>query len=160
MKNNTIEIIEYDKKYKDEYIDLNMKWLLEYGLLEEKDEIIIQNVEREILNKNGKVYLLKKDEKIIGTVALKSSSSDTVEILKLAVDKNFKGLGLGSKLMEKAIKESYELGYKNIVLYTNSKLKAAIGLYEKLGFKKVALDDSHYEEVDIKMVYEVEKFLK
>lgn len=154
MKNNTVEIIEYDRKYKDEYINLNMRWLLEYDLLEDKDEIIIQNVEREILDKNGKVYLLRKNEKIIGTVGLKPSSHDTVEILKLAVDSDFKGLGLGSKLMGKAIKESYELGYKNIVLYTNSKLKAAIGLYEKLGFKKVDLDDSHYEEVDIKMVYE------
>ncbi|WFD11331.1 GNAT family N-acetyltransferase [Tepidibacter hydrothermalis] len=160
MEDNIIEIIEYDRKYKDEYIKLNMRWLLEFDLLEEKDEVMIQNVEREILDKNGKVYLLKKDEKIIGTVALKPSSHNTVEILKLAVDSDFKGLGLGSKLMEKAIKESYELGYKNIVLYTNSKLKAAIGLYEKLGFKKIALDDSHYEEVDIKMIYEIKRTKK
>ena len=32
MKNNTVEIIEYDRKYKDEYINLNMRWLLEYDL--------------------------------------------------------------------------------------------------------------------------------
>lgn len=157
MKDNTIEIIEYDRRYRDEYINLNMKWLLKYDLLEDKDEEIIKNVEKEILGKNGKVYLLRKNKKIIGTVALKPSSDDIIEILKLAVDNDFKGLGLGTKLMKKAICESYDLGYKNIILYTNSKLKAAIGLYEKLGFKKVALDDSHYEEVDIKMVYEGKK---
>ncbi|MEJ8555221.1 GNAT family N-acetyltransferase [Tepidibacter sp. Z1-5] len=161
MENNTIEIIEYDRKYKDEYINLNMKWLLKYDLLEDKDEIIIQNVEREILDKNGKVYLLRTNkEEIIGTVGLRPISDKTVEILKLAVDSNFKGLGLGRRLMEKAIEESYNLGYKNIALYTNSKLKAAIGLYKKLGFKKVALDDSHYEEVDMKMIYEVKRIKK
>lgn len=63
MENNIIEIIEYDRKYRDEYINLNMRWLLEYDLLEDKDEIIIQNVEREILDKNGKVYLLRKMKK-------------------------------------------------------------------------------------------------
>lgn len=160
MEDNTIEIIEYDRKYKGEYINLNMRWLLEYDLLEDKDEVMIQNVEREILDKNGNVYLLRKNEKIIGTVALKPSSHDTIEILKLAVDSEFKGLGLGSKLMQTAIKKSYELGYNNIALYTNSKLKAAIGLYEKMGFKKIALDDSHYEEVDIKMIYEIKRTIE
>ncbi len=154
MKDNTIEIIEYDRKYKDAYINLNMRWLLEYDLLEEKDETIIKNVEKEILDKNGKVYLLRKNEEIIGAVGLHPLSDETVEILKLAVDSDFKGLGLGRKLMQKAIEESYNLGYKDIILYTNSKLKAAIGLYEKLGFKKIELGDSDYEEVDIKMIYE------
>ncbi|GAA0733053.1 GNAT family N-acetyltransferase [Clostridium oceanicum] len=148
-------IVEYSHKYKNDYIKLNLKWLKEHNLLEEKDEIIIENVEDEVISKGGKVYILKKEEEVVGTIGLIPNSFGSIEIIKLAVDKNHTGLGLGKKLMKKAISESYKMGFNKIILYTNSILKPAIGLYEKLGFKRVKLDDnSDYEKVDVKMVYD------
>lgn len=149
-----IEIIEYKALYKNDYIRLNLSWLKEYNLLEEKDEQIIQNLDEEVFDKGGKVFLLKtEEERIIGTIGLLPVSKKTVEIIKLAVDKKFTGKGFGRQLMEKAIKEAYDMGFLEIILYTNNILKSAIKLYEKLGFESVDLDDSGYESVDIKMIH-------
>lgn len=160
MNNNGYEIIEYESKYKKAYIDLNMKWLQEYDLLEEKDEIMISNVEEEVFDKGGKIFLLKSESDIIGTVGILPKADKTIEIIKLAVGKEYKYLGYGKLLMIKAIKESYDLGFDEIVLYTNSTLLDALKLYDKLGFVKDTLDDSGYEVVDIKMIYKGELYKK
>lgn len=155
MNNGNFKIIEYENKYKEAYINLNMDWLKEYNLLEERDEIIIRNIESEVLEKGGKIFLLKtKDDDIIGTVGLLPQSEETVEIIKLAVDKKYKGFGLGKYLMVEVIKKAHELKFNKIILYTNSKLKVAIKLYEKLGFVEYSIGENNYEEADVKMIYE------
>ena len=136
-----------------------MNWLNEYNLLEEKDEEILQNIEREVLDKGGKDFLLvTEDEKLAGTVGILPHTNDTIEIIKLSVDKEYRGFGFGKKLMIKAIDEALHLGYKEIILYTFSGLKTAISIYEKLGFIEEKLDNSGYDVVDIKMIYKGEKY--
>lgn len=155
MNNRNFEVVEYKQKYRQAYISLNMDWLKEYNLLEERDTVIIENIESEVLEKGGKIFLLKtEDDEIIGTVGLLPQSKDTVEIIKLAVDKKYKGFGLGKYLMVEILKKAHELEFKKIILYTNSKLKVAIILYKKLGFVQHSIDKNNYEEVDIKMIYE------
>lgn len=154
MYNGKFQIIEYKSKYKKEYIELNLNWLKEYNLLEEKDLTIIENINIEVLEKGGKIFLLKtEDDKIIGTVGLLPQSKDTVEIIKLAVGKKYKGLGLGKFLMVQVMEKAHELKFKKTILYTNSKLKIAIKLYKKLGFVECFMVENNYEEADIKMIY-------
>jgi ribosomal protein S18 acetylase RimI-like enzyme len=158
VNNGNFKIIEYEHKYKEAYINLNMGWLKEYNLLEERDITIIENVESEVLEKGGKIFLLKTEgDDIIGTVGLLPQSENTVEIIKLAVDKKYKGFGLGKYLMTEIIKKAYELKFNKIILYTNSKLKVAIKLYEKLGFVEYSIGENNYEEADVKMIYEGDK---
>ncbi len=157
MDKKKLELIEYKNIYKDDYISLNMNWLKKYELLEKKDISILENVEDEILKKNGKVFLLKiKDGEIIGTVGMLPQSKDVVEIIKLAVDEKYKGLGLGEYLMLELIEKIIELNYKSIILYTSSKLKAALNLYKKIGFIESPIaEENLYEEADIKMIYSI-----
>ena len=56
------------------------------------------------------------------------------EIQKLYLSDLAKGRGLGKKLMQTAEEFAAGAGYKRLYLETHSDLKAAIGLYEKLGF--------------------------
>ena len=46
-----------------------------------------------------------------------------------------------------------ENNWKEIYLYTSSKLKNSIYLYKKFGFKKTELKSSPYKRGDIKMEY-------
>jgi putative acetyltransferase len=58
-----------------------------------------------------------------------------------------RGLGIGKRLLELCQEEARKAGYKNMYLETIGKMKAAIGLYEHLGFKRIPNqmgDTGHY----------------
>ena len=62
---------------------------------------------------------------------------DCAEIQKLYLDDSAKGKGYGRELMGIAENWAREAGYKKLYLETHSNLKAAMGLYEKLGFRQI-----------------------
>jgi len=55
----------------------------------------------------------------------------------MAVSEEFQGMQIGKKLALTAIGYAYEKGANRIVLETSPKLKAAINLYENLGFQLI-----------------------
>lgn len=59
------------------------------------------------------------------------------EIQKLYLCDEAKGKGIGIKLMETVEQCARKLGYETLYLETHTNLKAAIGLYEKLGYKQI-----------------------
>ncbi|MDH4058541.1 MAG: GNAT family N-acetyltransferase, partial [Cyclobacteriaceae bacterium] len=62
----------------------------------------------------------------------------------------FRGLKIGEALSLKAIEKARVLGGRKIILYSNTKLEPAIGLYRKLGFQEIPLDGP-YKRSNIKM---------
>jgi putative acetyltransferase len=50
----------------------------------------------------------------------------------------YQGQGLGRSMMEDALKRAVELGYKEMILETNTLLDKAIRLYRKYGFEEYA----------------------
>lgn len=48
-----------------------------------------------------------------------------------------RGLGIGQKLMQKAINKSNKLKYDGIILNVDQRNFPAINLYKKFGFKKI-----------------------
>ncbi len=61
--------------------------------------------------------------------------ADTAELQKLYLSDAAKGHGLGTRLALLIEDRARELGYKHLYLETHSALKAALRLYEKLGYK-------------------------
>jgi len=55
----------------------------------------------------------------------------------VVIDKNYRGLGLGRRLVCKLIEVAKEHGATRIDLTSNPKRKIANALYIKLGFKKI-----------------------
>ena len=80
-------------------------------------------------------YCLISDGTVVGTVALKKIDDMTAELKSLYLDKDLRGQGLGSKLMQYAINYANDSGYKTIVLDSMSQYKEALKLYEHFGFK-------------------------
>ncbi|MDG1427381.1 MAG: GNAT family N-acetyltransferase [Crocinitomicaceae bacterium] len=58
-----------------------------------------------------------------------------VELVKLYVHKDSRGLGLGKRLMETTIDSARDAGYESIYLETLPELSNAVELYKNLGFK-------------------------
>jgi len=146
-----VEIIEYTNKYHDDFKNLNYKWLKNHDLLEPLDEIILNNPEEKILDKGGHIFLARYDNNIVGTACLIYHNKETFEIAKVAVSSEYRGLGIGSKLVEKCIEVAKKDHASRVILYSNSKLRAALGLYKKFGFKEISSENIKYEEADIKM---------
>ena len=64
--------------------------------------------------------------------------ADTCELVKMYLDKQARGLGLGKLLIQKALDFAKEAGYKNVYLETMPELKQALNTYAKFGFDYIS----------------------
>lgn len=145
------KIIDYEKKYKPDFIRISMEWLKKYDLLEEEDLKILNNPEEEVLNSGGHIFFAQFGEEIGGTAALIKVDKDTFELAKLAVAEEYQHEGIGRMLMDKCLETARQENMRKIMLYSNHKLEAAIGLYKRLGFKEIPYDMKKYDEADMMM---------
>lgn len=145
-----IEIIDFEPKYRDDFKNLNVEWLEKYFEVEPYDKEVLSNPEKYILEKGGKIFFAKLEDKIIGTVALMPKNS-SFELTKMAVTDKIQSKGIGSLLMQKCIDEAKNLGLKEIFLFSNTKLDKAINLYKKVGFLEENFDSSDYKRANIYM---------
>lgn len=151
MTERKIEIVEFVESYHDDLKRLSYEWLEEYHLLEPEDVRILDNPKEVILDAGGRIFFAKIGEEIVGTVSLIPVDEDTLELAKLAVAKQYQGLGIGSRLMEVCIQEAKKTKAKELILYTNHQLTSAHRLYEKFGFVESLHVNSKYVESDIFM---------
>lgn len=145
-----IEIIDFEPKYRDDFKNLNVEWLEKYFEVGPYDKEVLSNPEKYILEKGGKIFFAKLEDKIIGTVALMPKNS-SFELTKMAVTDKIQSKGIGSLLMQKCINEAKNLGLKEIFLFSNTKLDKAINLYKKVGFLEEHFDSSDYKRANIYM---------
>jgi putative acetyltransferase len=62
---------------------------------------------------------------------------DTCELVKMYFRPEIRGLGLGKKLLQLCMEAAVGIGYQQIYLETITEMKAARGLYERLGFQRI-----------------------
>lgn len=97
-------------------------------------------------------YCLISDGTVVGTVGLKKIDDKTAELKSLYLDKDLRGQGWGSKLMQYAINFANDSGYKTIVLDSMSQYKEALKLYERFGFKSYErYNDNQYADVFMRL---------
>lgn len=87
---------------------------------------------------------IDEDDQVVGGVGIAEFEGfpNCAEIQKLYLDDSTKGKGYGKALMELAEHWAKEMGYQQLYLETHSNLKAAIKLYEKLGFQQIVRPDT------------------
>jgi ribosomal protein S18 acetylase RimI-like enzyme len=87
---------------------------------------------------------------IAGGVAIRKLDSEICEMKRLFVYNSFQGKGFGKELCEEIILIAGDMGYSKMRLDTVSKLKSAIGLYQKMGFYEI---ESYYQNPDPTVKY-------
>ena len=103
----------------------------------EKTDLDLQDIEMNYVKRGGLFDLLEtNDKKIIGCVGLYPLNKERCELRKMYLDKEYRGRGLGKKLLEHSLSSASRLGFSEVVLETASVLKEAIQLYESYGFNK------------------------
>ena len=73
-------------------------------------------------------------------------SADEAEITNVAVDKDFRRIGVGKGLIEKLKEVGIEKGIKSFFLEVREGNEAARKLYEKCGFKEVGVRRGFYSK--------------
>lgn len=85
----------------------------------------------------GTLILCHYEDVVVGCVGVRSLEEGIAEIKRLYVKPEYRSLKLGKQLMVLAVEEAKDLGYAFIRLDTVREMKAAISLYEKMGFYEI-----------------------
>lgn len=134
------------------FSDLNIEWLKAYFVVEEIDKKVLGNPQKYIIDRGGHVFVATLDNQTIGTFAFINSEEAIYEFSKMAISPAFRGKGYGNEMMRFALDFAKDKGWKKVILYSSTRLKNAIYLYRKYGFKEVLLEkNSQYSRSDIKM---------
>lgn len=145
--------VTYSSKYQPDFKKISVAWVDEYFSLEPADLQQLDRPEETIVKPGGEVFcLLNGQSQVVGTVAMIVEENGTVELAKMGVGKQFYGKGYAHPLMKEAILWAKDKSYTLINLYTATKLKVAVSLYEKYGFKVIPFTPhSHFTRVDLAM---------
>lgn len=152
LKKIEITLVENQLEYAKDFAALNYEWLNKYFTIEPHDKEMLDDPETYIIKKGGHILFALYKNNVVGAAALIMENTNTFELAKMAVAPKFQGLKIGEKLINKAIEKSKKLGINNLVLESSRKLKPAINLYKKTGFREVPLTGrSPYSRCDIRM---------
>jgi len=146
-----VRLLDYTPAHQPDFKRLNVEWIETYFRLEEKDVLSLDNPQSYILDRGGHILLAQYGPEIVGVVALLKLDGDTFELAKMAVSPRAQGKGVGEMLGRAAIGKARSLGARKIYLESNTRLKPALNLYHKLGFRKVTGHPSPYERCNIQM---------
>lgn len=140
-----IEIIEYNKQFEQETIDLIVGIQAgEFGIpITADDQPDLRKVKTFYQQHNGNFWLAIDRNKVVGTIALIDIGNNQVALRKMFVHPDYRGKdkAAGWQLMQEVFAWCRLKGVKDIFLGTISQFKAAHRFYEKNGFRQINKDD-------------------
>ena len=101
------------------------------------EDLDITDISKYYMENGGDFEVIEFRGSIIGSYGIYKIDSDTCELRKMYLKKNFQGMGLGNIMIENSFKIAKSLGYKRMILQTNSLLYKATKLYKKYGFEEL-----------------------
>src|SRR5215471_12053841 len=114
----TVNIFEYEPKYQPDFENLNRQWIEKYFHLEPVDIDVLTHPDELIMNHGGTILFAAIKEDVVGTVALKRESDDSLELCKMAVSEQARGKHVGLILGEAALNKARDMGAKRVILYS------------------------------------------
>lgn len=112
----------------------------EYGYDERFEALAAEIVAKFIQHydpRRERCWIAEKDGEIVGSVFLTAKSTTVSKLRLLYVEPSARGLGIGSRLVSECVRFARQVGYKKMILWTQSELDAARHIYKKAGFRVV-----------------------
>lgn len=82
-----------------------------------------------------RIWICEHNTKIVGSLLLMHKENNSSQLRFFYVDKEYRGIGLGKRLMQLYKDFFKEKGYKSSFLWTFQGLDSAISLYTRHGFR-------------------------
>lgn len=154
-----VRIVDYEPRYRTVFRDLNVEWISTWFKMEEADYKALDHPDEYIIARGGQILVALYQGEPVGVCALirMDDPEYDFELAKMAVAPTAKGKSIGWMLGCAAADTARSLGASKLYLESNTVLKPAIKLYEKLGFKKVVGRASPYSRANIQMELDLER---
>lgn len=120
-------IYRHGKLYHEEYnYGISFETYVGLGLYE-----FYKNYDPEM----DRVWICEHDNRIVGFVLLMHRENNAAQLRYFYIEPEYRGIGLGKKLMQLYMNFLKEKGYHSSYLWTTHELLSAASLYKRHGFK-------------------------
>ncbi len=95
-----------------------------------------------LITKNGAVYYAINDDKVVGWCDIfpqENPRQNHRGSLGMGILPEFRGQGIGTKLIEKVLSHAKDLGLEKVELHVYTTNTSGIALYKKMGFEQEGL---------------------
>jgi putative acetyltransferase len=144
-------IVPYRDEHQQAFRRFNLEWLDHYHLTESHDLLVLDDPKGTILDQGGYIWIAEVDNVVVGSVALMKEHEGVYELVKMGVTEAHRGKGISRLLIDACLAQAKALKATKIFLFSNHQLETAISLYQKYGFRHVAVHDSPFETADVRM---------
>lgn len=130
-----VAIVDFDPARRDAFRTLNLEWLERHFRVEPMDDEMLAEPEA-LIAAGGDILYAIRDDAVVGCCALRHHGAGVYELTKMAVTGGCRGLGIGRRLGEAALRRFRARGGTRLFLETHDSLVPALGLYASLGFEQ------------------------
>lgn len=118
----------------------------EYGWNSEYEALIAEIVAKYLRDFDPRwerCWIAEKHGRVVGSVFVVREDETTAKLRLLYVDPGARGLGIGGRLVDECLRFARQVGYKKMILWTNSVLVDARKIYERAGFELIEEEPHH-----------------
>ena len=123
----------------------NLNDVLNVSSLSLKESWSRESLEKELSNPLAKYMVAEVNNKVVGFAGLWAICNEG-HITNISVHPNYRGQGIGSKLVESLIENSSSWYINSLTLEVRASNKIAQNLYKKYGFKEEDMRKHYYQD--------------
>lgn len=131
--NQVIEILDFSEELAPHFGRLNRAWIEQDYAIEPPEEEMLARPQS-VIERGGVIVFVQQGKQIVGTGGLEPLSGGDYEIIKMAVEPECRGQGIGQRLIQRLTEMAIERGATWVRIETASSLGPANALYRKNAF--------------------------